>query len=262
MNTFLRAAVSGARHAATSARHTASKPAALQTAHQAACQAGVRALAGAVVGAAAYTYAAESDPNVQRFKTDRHVGPAPFKKTGVYDLDLGESFPEVLPCFIEVSRGSRNKYEWDDKIGFLRLDRVLHSAVFYPHNYGFFPQTLCGDGDPLDVLVLGEPLVPGSIVDVRPLGFMIMEDEKGLDEKVLAVPTHDPRYAEYKTLRDVPDHLLREIAHFFGTYKALEKKKWAKVGGWKGTADTVSLIEDTHSAYKAEKKSVVSTPSK
>ena len=172
----------------------------------------------------------------------------------VYDLPLGEGFPSVLPCFIEVAKGSRNKYEWDDKIGFLRLDRVLHSAVFYPHNYGFYPQTLCGDGDPLDVLVLGEELVPGAIVDVRAIGFMIMEDEKGLDEKVLAVPTHDPRFSEYKTLRDVPEHLLREIAHFFGTYKALEKKKWAKVGGWKGTEDTLQLIEDTHASYLKAKR--------
>lgn len=172
-------------------------------------------------------------------------------KSSVYDLPLGEGFPRVLPCFIEVAKGSRNKYEWDDKIGHLRLDRVLHSAVFYPHNYGFYPQTLCGDGDPLDVLVLGEELVPGSVVDVRAIGYMIMEDEKGLDEKVLAVPTNDPRFDEYKTLRDVPEHLLREIAHFFETYKALEKKKWAKVGGWKGTEDTLILIEQTHKNYKA-----------
>jgi len=174
-------------------------------------------------------------------------------RVSVYDLPLGDGFPRVIPCFIEVAKGSRNKYEWDDKTGFLRLDRVLHSAVFYPHNYGFYPQTLCGDGDPLDVLVLGEELVPGAIVDVRAIGYMIMEDEKGLDEKVLAVPVTDPRFDEYKTLRDVPEHLLREIAHFFGTYKALEKKKWAKVGGWKGTEDTLLLIEQTHTAYVTAK---------
>ena len=85
----------------------------------------------------------------------------------IYDLPLGPGYPQTLPCFIEVSKGSRNKYEWDEEYGRLRLDRVLHSAVFYPHNYGFYPQTLCGDGDPLDVLVLGEELVPGCIVDVR-----------------------------------------------------------------------------------------------
>ena len=215
------------------------------------------AVAGGLGCAATF---AEPDVNLQSFDTARHSGPVPFKKTGVYDLDLGDEFPSIAPCFIEVSKGSRNKYEWDDKIGFLRLDRVLHSAVFYPHNYGFFPQTLCGDGDPLDVLVLGEPLVPGSIVDVRAVGYMIMEDEKGLDEKVLAVPSHDPRFADIKSLRDVPEHSLREIAHFFGTYKELEKKKWAKVGGWKGTQDTVQLMEDTHHDYitaKFAKKTVV-----
>mmetsp|Transcript_17362 Transcript_17362/g.26037 ORF Transcript_17362/g.26037 Transcript_17362/m.26037 type:complete len:147 (-) Transcript_17362:238-678(-) len=137
----------------------------------------------------------------------------------------------------------------------MRLDRVLHSAVFYPHNYGFLPQTLCGDGDPLDVLVMGDlPLVPGSFVDVRPIAYMVMEDEKGMDEKVLAVVHKDPHYMDLHTLRDVPEHVLREIAHFFSTYKALEKKKWVKVGGWKGTLDTKKLIEDTHEMYLAAKE--------
>ena len=102
--------------------------------------------------------------------------------------------------------------------------------------------------------MLGETLAPGCVVDVRALGYMIMEDEKGLDEKVLAVPVNDPRFEEYRTLRDVPEHLLREIAHFFETYKALEKKKWAKIGGWKGTEDTLMLIEQTHSTYMAQKR--------
>jgi len=114
----------------------------------------------------------------------------------VYDVPLGKRMPDVVPCFIEVSRGSRNKYEWDNSMGFLKLDRVLHSAVFYPHNYGFFPQTLCGDGDPLDVLVMGDlPLVPGSIVDVRPIAYMVMEDEKGMDEKVLVLADLRTLYA-------------------------------------------------------------------
>jgi inorganic pyrophosphatase len=176
--------------------------------------------------------------------------------TSVYDIPIGSSMPNEVMCFIEVARGSRNKYEWDNDIGFLKLDRVLHSAVFYPHNYGFIPQTLCGDGDPLDVLVMGEhPLQPGCFLDIRPIGYMVMEDEKGVDEKVLAVSTQDPHFTEVHSLRDVPEHVLREIAHFFGTYKALEKKKWAKVGGWKGTEDTKKLIEDTHKSYlKAKAK--------
>ena len=203
---------------------------------------------GAAAAAATFAFASYSSLDAGSVEKE---GAA---KYNVYDLPIGKKFPRVMPCFIEVAKGSRNKYEWDEHIGFLRLDRVLHSAVFYPHNYGFYPQTLCGDGDPLDVLVLGETLAPGCVVDVRALGYMIMEDEKGLDEKVLAVPVSDPRFEEYRTLRDVPEHLLREIAHFFETYKALEKKKWAKVGGWKGTEDTLMLIEQTHATYKAQKR--------
>ena len=269
---FLRAAVTRTCRSMHRTLHKASSE--LPKFEKVAGSTGARALVGAMVGAATFTFMEEADDGTRQAadngtlpqrahtrggRTEALRYSDAFKRTGVYDLDLGDGFPDVLPCFIEVAKGSRNKYEWDDAIGFLRLDRVLHSAVFYPHNYGFIPQTLCGDGDPLDVLVLGEALVPGSIVDVRPLGYMIMEDEKGLDEKVLAVPKHDPRFSEYKTLRDVPDHLLREIAHFFGTYKALEKQKWAKVGGWKGTVDTISLIEETHGTYVKE-KGVASTP--
>ncbi len=155
-----------------------------------------------------------------------------------------DKFPSEVPAFIEVSKESRNKYEWDHELGALCLDRVLHSAVHYPNDYGFIPRTLCGDGDPLDVLVIGtSPLVPGCVVKIRPLAYMIMEDEKGLDEKVLAVLAKDAHYSEWKTMRDIPEHKLREIAHFFETYKALEKGKWAKVGGWKGTEDTYELIK-------------------
>jgi len=180
------------------------------------------------------------------------VAPKRTSSVSVYDIPLGDKMPNEVICFIEVAKGSRNKYEWDNDIGFLRLDRVLHSAVFYPHNYGFIPQTLCGDGDPLDVLVMGDyALQPGSFVDIRPIAYMVMEDEKGMDEKVLAVSTKDPHFADVHSLRDVPEHVLRETAHFFSTYKALEKKKWAKVGGWKGTEDTKDLIEETHKSYIA-----------
>lgn len=176
-----------------------------------------------------------------------------------YDISIhqnGNKFPAEVPVFIEVSKGSRMKYEWDSDAGMLRLDRVLHSAVFYPHDYGFIPQTLCDDGDPLDILVMGDsPLEPGCIADVRVLGYMIMEDEKGKDEKVLGVLTKDPRFAEYHSLRDVPEHVLREISHFFETYKALEKAKWVRVGGWKGTQDAYNLVEQTHKAFQDKKKS-------
>ena len=119
-----------------------------------------------------------------------------------YNLNLKKkNFPECIPAYIEVAKGSRFKYEWDNDMNSLVLDRVLHSSVVYPYNYGFFPQTLCNDGDPLDVLVMcdGE-LLPGSVVFVRPICYMVMEDEKGLDEKVLAVVDKDPRLNEIKTL--------------------------------------------------------------
>mmetsp|Transcript_8988 Transcript_8988/g.14565 ORF Transcript_8988/g.14565 Transcript_8988/m.14565 type:complete len:280 (-) Transcript_8988:636-1475(-) len=200
----------------------------------------VGGIAGLLVGGAATTTALSNQvAAAEAGSSEKSDNVELTNMISVYDVPLGKKMPEVIPCFIEVSRGSRNKYEWDNEMGFLKLDRVLHSAVFYPHNYGFFPQTLCGDGDPLDVLVMGDlPLVPGSLVDVRPIAYMVMEDEKGMDEKVLAVVNKDPHYVEMKTLRDVPEHVLREIAHFFQTYKALEKRKWVKVGGWKGTASS------------------------
>lgn len=168
-----------------------------------------------------------------------------------YEIPIrGKNYPKEVPVFIEVKKGSRMKYEWDKDVGMLRLDRVLHSAVFYPHDYGFIPQTLCDDGDPLDVLVMGDTaLEPGSIVDVRIIAYMVMEDEKGVDEKVLAVPANDPRYREVLTLRDIPEHFLREISVFFESYKKLEREKWAKVGGWKGTEDTQELLEETHKRW-------------
>lgn len=161
-----------------------------------------------------------------------------------------KNYPEQLPAYIEVSAGSRNKYEWDQEIGILMLDRVLHSAVHYPNDYGFIPQTLCGDGDPLDVLVIGTaPLMPGCVVHCRPICHLLMEDEKGMDEKVLAVLSNDPHYEEYQAMRDIPTHKLREVSAFFETYKQLESKKWAKVLGWKGTAETHQLVEESHKNY-------------
>ena len=169
-----------------------------------------------------------------------------------YHLKLvDEQFPHKIPAYIEVSKNSRFKYEWDDKLNTLVLDRILHSSVVYPYNYGFFPQTLCDDGDPLDVLVMcdGE-LLPGSIVYVRPICYMIMEDEKGQDEKVLAVVDKDPRLDEIKTMNDIPKHIIHEITNFFETYKILEKDKWVKVGNWKNKEETLQLIKDSNETYK------------
>tara|TARA_B100000424_G_scaffold268436_1_gene263223 strand:+ start:1926 stop:2462 length:537 start_codon:yes stop_codon:yes gene_type:complete len=169
-----------------------------------------------------------------------------------YHLKLvNENFPRKIPAYIEVSKNSRFKYEWDDKLNTLVLDRILHSSVVYPYNYGFFPQTLCDDGDPLDVLVMcdGE-LLPGSVVFVRPICYMIMEDEKGQDEKVLAVVDKDPRLNEIETMNDIPKHIIHEITNFFETYKILEKNKWVKVGDWKNKEETLQLIRDSNETYK------------
>jgi len=168
---------------------------------------------------------------------------------------ISNVFPKRIPVFIEVSKGSKNKYEYNPKAGFLVLDRVLHSSVVYPFDYGFAPQTICGDGDQLDVLVMGSiPLIPGCFVNVRPICYIVMEDEKGVDEKVLSVLDADPNFTHIKNYEDIPSHTLKEISHFFETYKQLEKGKWVKVGEWKNTKDTYDLIEKTYQQYMQNQK--------
>ena len=162
----------------------------------------------------------------------------------------GNKYPHVIPAFIEVSQHSNVKYEWDNENSVLVLDRILHSSVFYPENYGFIPQTLCGDGDPLDVLAISSrPLQPGTIVYVRPICYMDMTDEKGKDEKVIAVVDKDPYYANVQSMKDLSTHTLAQIKEFFETYKRLEPNKWVKVGGWYDTADTLRLVCSTHEQY-------------
>ena len=122
--------------------------------------------------------------------------------------------------------GSKNKYELDKETGLLRLDRVLYSAVHYPADYGFIPRTFCDDGDPLDALVLGqEPVYPLTIVGARAIGVMRMRDEKGIDDKIVAVSVHDPAFAHITDKKQLPDHVLRELRRFFEDYKALEHKQ-------------------------------------
>jgi inorganic pyrophosphatase len=140
----------------------------------------------------------------------------------VDDTTIEEGFPVV----IEVPKGSKNKYELDKETGFLKLDRVLYSAVHYPADYGFIPRTFCDDGDPLDALVLGQdPLVPMSMVRARAIGVMRMRDDKGIDDKLIAVNVHDPAYADYTHHDQLPAHRLREIKRFFLDYKVLEDKE-------------------------------------
>ena len=138
-------------------------------------------------------------------------------------LPVGDKAPEVVHMVIEVPRGSGNKYEYDPDLGAIKLDRVLPGAQFYPGDYGFIPSTLAEDGDPLDGLVLSTyPLLPGVVVEVRVVGLLLMEDEKGGDAKVIGVVAEDQRLDHIQDIGDVPEGVKQEIQHFFETYKALE----------------------------------------
>lgn len=148
----------------------------------------------------------------------------------------------LIEVFVEIPRGSRNKYEIDKERGVLVLDRVLYSSVHYPTDYGFVIGTLGQDGDALDALVVvDEPTFPGCHIIARPIGVLDMQDEKGPDQKILAVPVGDPRFSSIRDLHDIDQHWLREIENFFQTYKALEDK-WTDVVGWEDAAAAQQVI--------------------
>jgi inorganic pyrophosphatase len=161
-----------------------------------------------------------------------------------------ENDTAIVRAFIEIPRGSRNKYEYDDATKTFRLDRVLYSSVHYPTDYGFIPGTLAEDGDHLDILVfVQEPTFPGCVIEARTLGGLDMRDEKGEDFKVLAVPVGDPRYAHVATLADVGEHWLREIETFFATYKLLEPKQ-TEVLGWHEADEARRVIARCRERYR------------
>lgn len=166
-----------------------------------------------------------------------------------HDLDVGPAPPDRLNAVIEIPRGSRNKYELDKDSGLFRFDRLLYSAVHYPGDYGFIPRTLADDDDPLDVLVMvTAPTFSGCLMEVRPLGMFLMRDEKGVDEKVLAVPVRDPLYDSYHELGDVPPHYLREVEHFFAIYKDLEGKH-TTVEGWHDRQVAHRVLDESRTRY-------------
>lgn len=155
----------------------------------------------------------------------------------------GKAARKGVDVFVEIPKGSRAKYELDKETGRIRLDRVLYSSVHYPADYGFVMDTMAGDGDPLDALVVvEEPTFPGCVVPARPIGTLLMKDEKGDDEKILAVPVGDPRFDQVRELKDLAAHWLREIETFFSTYKALEGGQ-VKLMGWRGSRTAWSLID-------------------
>ena len=157
---------------------------------------------------------------------------------------------DVIEVVVEIPRGSRNKYELDKERGVFILDRVLYSSVHYPTDYGFVAGTLGEDGDPLDALVVvNEPTFPGCHIVARPIGVLDMRDEKGPDQKILAVPVGDPRFASLQDLGDIDQHWLREIENFFETYKALEDK-WTEVVGWEDAAVAERVVRSARELYR------------
>ncbi|RUM64925.1 MAG: inorganic diphosphatase [Sulfurimonas sp.] len=161
--------------------------------------------------------------------------------------------PDNVKAIIEIPCGSNIKYEVEKESGALVLDRVMHSAMYYPANYGFVNQTLSQDGDPADIMILTEyPMQAGSVVNCRLVGVLIMEDESGIDEKLLAVPTSkiDPTFDEMNDLDDVPAHTLAKIKNFFETYKMLEPNKWVKVKEFQNKAAATKILQDAIDSVK------------
>jgi inorganic pyrophosphatase len=161
-------------------------------------------------------------------------------------IPVGKNSPQEVNVIIEVPLGADPiKYEMDKESGAIFVDRFLHTAMHYPCNYGFIPHTLSDDGDPADVLVVGRlPVMPGAVMPVRPVGVLLMEDESGMDEKILAVPASSlhPFYDDVDEYSDLPKNLLDQISHFFEHYKDLEPNKWVKIIGWKGKKEAQEVI--------------------
>jgi inorganic pyrophosphatase len=162
-------------------------------------------------------------------------------------IPVGANPPHDVNVIVEIPQGGAPvKYEIDKGSGAIFVDRFLHTAMFYPANYGFIPHTVSGDGDPLDCLVVSAtPVVPGVVLPSRPIGALIMEDEAGTDEKILAVPVERlyPFYGQVSGPRDLPAILLEQIQHFFSHYKDLEKGKWVKVQRWAEPLEALAIIE-------------------
>ena len=164
-----------------------------------------------------------------------------------HEVELGDSIETGFRAVIEIPKGSKVKYELDKASGALRVDRFLHTAMFYPGNYGFIPHTLSADGDPCDVLVVSQvQVVPGAIVRCRPVGALLMEDEAGGDEKIIAVPVDAlaPFYSNIRSYRDLPPIMCEQIAHFFQHYKDLEKGKWVTIVKWLDAKGAEKLVLD------------------
>lgn len=166
-----------------------------------------------------------------------------------HDVDPGKKVAESFISIIEIPKGSKNKYELDKTTGLLIADRVLYSSVHYPANYGFIPQTYCDDEDPLDVLVLcQEPITSLCMVECLPIGVITMSDEKGQDDKIIAVHANDPAYNTYHDISALPPHIIKELQRFFEDYKKLENKE-VIIDNLRGRLDAINTIKDAIKLY-------------
>jgi inorganic pyrophosphatase len=160
----------------------------------------------------------------------------------------------TLHCVIEIPRGSRNKYEYDPELRAIRLDRFVSASVVYPTDYGFVPETLAPDGDPLDVLVcVSEPTFPGCVILARPVALFGMSDEKGPDDHVVCVPCEDPNWAHVRDVEDLTQQQRAEISHFFSVYKDLDDERYSKVGDWSDRTAAWRTIHAAREAFAAER---------
>lgn len=167
-----------------------------------------------------------------------------------HGVSCGENFPEVVTAMIEVPRGSNIKYELDKLSGLLKVDRILYSAVHYPANYGFIPQTYCDDNDPLDILVLGqEPVLPLAIMRAKPIGVMKMVDQGEMDDKIIAVHLDDPEYSHYNSIDELPPHTLKTLQCFFEDYKVLENKE-VVIETFLGPDEAKKILNNAVKLYK------------
>ncbi|MFW6003311.1 MAG: inorganic diphosphatase [Halanaeroarchaeum sp.] len=169
------------------------------------------------------------------------------------DIETGPDAPETIYAVIECLKGERNKYEYDKDIPAVVLDRVLHSNVHYPYDYGFIPQSYYDDGDPFDVMVLVEDQTfPGCIIEARPIALMRMDDDGEQDDKVIAVPEEDPRFDHMVDVEDIPEQTRAEIAEFFETYKNLEPGKQTETLGWEDKQTALDAIEHAQDLYEEQ----------
>ena len=177
--------------------------------------------------------------------------------TNYMELPPGPELPTVINAVIEIPKGSSNKYEYDKELNVFRLDRTLYSPVHYPGAYGFIPQTHSEDGDPLDVVVIVEhDTFPGCLIEVRPLGVLVMRDDMGLDHKILAVPVKDPRMRDVHGLQHLASHYLAEVDYFFNIYKDLEGKK-SDTYGWEDRLMAHKVIMECVQRYKDLKNGLI-----